>query len=691
MTRLWRCALMLLLLGSALSAQVQLRIITSSLPQGTVGTPYNASLAATGGTTPYFWTVASGTLPPGLTLSTLGTLGTITGTPTAGGTYTVTFRVADANQTSAVLTLNMVVLAPVQFSVSTTSLPVATQGQSYSQVLVAANGTPPYQWAVTQGLPPGLTLSASGTISGTPTTLGTFSFQVQATDSAQHTAVGALSITVNPAPLTITTVPPLFSGIVGIAYSQSFSASGGRPPYTWSILSGGVTGLTLDPTSGTLQGTPQTAGTFSLTVQAADSAGSKVSESFSLVVNQPSLTLIVSGQLPAGAVGVAYSQKFPIGVSGGTAPYTWSVTGGSVPGLVFDPVNVALSGTPTAPGSFTLTVQVRDSAGLTSSRPFSLTIAPAALTITTVRQLPDATFNTPVSVQFVASGGAPPYTWAANGLPTGLAIDANSGIVSGSPIAAGNFSFAVTVSDSALNHYSDRFSINVDLPPTPNVTITGLSAVVPAAQQFTVQVALAAAFPVDITGQAILSFAPDSGPTDRTVLFASGGTTASFTIPAGSTTPSSTVPLALQTGTVSGTITISLRLQAGVSDITPSPAPTISTQIVAAAPVIQSAQMSLSGNTISITVTGYTTAREITQAVFAFSAASGQTLQAGASSITVPVDTLFGSWFQDSTNAAYGSQFVYTQTFTIQGTASAVIPQSVTLTNRIGSTTSAIH
>jgi hypothetical protein len=688
MTRSWRCFAIVLLLAGPLFAQFPLSVVTSSLPQGTIGTLYSAGLAATGGVYPYTWTIDNGTLPPGLNLTTVGS---IVGTPTTAGVYTITFRVTDIAQAVATRSLTIVVMAPPQFSITTSSLPSATQGQNYSQTLTAANGTPPYQWTAGQGLPPGLSLSASGVLSGIPTALGTFNFQVQAMDTAQHAATATLSLIVNPAPLTITTVPPLFSGIVGVTYTQSFAASGGRPPYTWSILSGSIPGLSLDPASGTLQGTPQNAGTFNLTIQVTDSGGSKASQTFSVVVNQPSLTMIISGQLPSGAVGVPYNQKIPATVSGGTPPYTWSAISGTVPGLVFDAANVALTGTPTAAGSFTLTIQVRDSAGLTASRPFTLAVAPASLNITSNRQLPDSTFNTPYSQQLTASGGVPPYTWSANGLPTGMAIDANLGTISGTPIAAGSFSFAVTVADSTLNHYSDRFSLNVDLPSTPPVTLTGLSGVVPPAQQFPIQIALGAPFPVDIAGQAILSFAPDTGPTDRTVVFSSGGTTAGFTIPAGATTPTFAVPLALQTGTVSGTITVSLRLQAGVSDITPTPAPAIAAQVAAAAPVIKNVQVSRSGSTISIAVTGFSTAREVTQAIFTFSAASGQSLQSGASSITVPVTDLFGSWFQDSTNSAYGSQFVFTQPFTVQGDATAVIPGSVTLVNRIGSTTTSIN
>src|SRR5207249_795306 len=110
-------------------------------------------------------------------------------------------------------------------TILTTSLPQGTVGVFYSQSIVANDGTPPYQWSVGQGLPAGLTLSASGIVSGIPTTSGTFNFQVRVIDAAQQAAVANLSITINPGPLAITTVPPLFSGIVGIPYAQSFSAS----------------------------------------------------------------------------------------------------------------------------------------------------------------------------------------------------------------------------------------------------------------------------------------------------------------------------------------------------------------------------------------------------------------------------------------------------------------------------------
>src|SRR6185436_8775777 len=103
------------------------------------------------------------------------------------------------------------------------------------------------------------------------------------------------------------------------------------------------------------------------------------------------ITLV--GQPVAGTVGVPYNQKLPVVANGGTAPITWSLAAGSVPGLSFDASTLTLSGTPTTAGNFDLTVQANDAAGLSARRVVTITIAPAALSITTTRQLPDVALN----------------------------------------------------------------------------------------------------------------------------------------------------------------------------------------------------------------------------------------------------------------------------------------------------------
>jgi hypothetical protein len=665
-------SLLLTITGSALT------ISTASLPGGTVGTAYTSTLAATGGVPPYTWT-ATGSLPAGLALSGTGVL---SGTPSAGGSFTIGVKVTDSQGVTATKSLPLSVTGVAITTAAT--LPNGTASLPYSQTLSVTSGSAPYTWSTGASLPPGLSLSAAGVISGTPSVAGSFSFTIAVTDSGGQSATQTFTVTINPAPLTITTVTPLFDGIVGTLYSQTFSASGGTKPYQWSIVSGNTGDLRLDPVSGALQGTPQTTGTLDFTIQVADNAGARVTGAYTITIRPPSLTIVTAASLPQGAVGGAYSQQFS--VVGGTPPYTWSLTSGSVPGLSFNASQVILAGTPSTAGTFTFTLQARDSAGLTVSRSFTIVIGAAALTITTDTQLPDGTLGAPYSYQMSAAGGSLPYTWSATGLPAGLTIDPNTGIISGILNAAEPPPFAIRVVDSARLSATNQFRINAALPRVPTVTLSGLPASIGPAQQVALQIGIDSAFPAAISGQAIVSFSPEVGGGDGTIQFSTGGVTAPFTIPAGATTAAAAI--ALQTGTVAGQLSVSLRLQAAGLDVTPSPAPVISAHIDQAAPVIQSATFTRSGNGFSIQIAGYSTAREITQAVFTFAAGAGQTLQ--SSQITVPVDTIFGGWYQDATHTAYGSQFVYTQPFTIQGDATAVTPQSVTLVNRKGTVTATL-
>ena len=176
-------ALEILPAGSSSSLQFS----TSSLQAGQVGAAYSTMIQATGGTTPYHWSVSSGTLPAGLTLS--ATTGTISGTPTTSGSSTFTAKVTDSTSPTAQTATKSLTItvasasSPVQ--ISTNSLPSGQVALPYSTTLAAIDGIAPYKWTITSGaLPAGLTLATSGAISGTPTTSGTFSFTVHVADSA---------------------------------------------------------------------------------------------------------------------------------------------------------------------------------------------------------------------------------------------------------------------------------------------------------------------------------------------------------------------------------------------------------------------------------------------------------------------------------------------------------------------------
>ena len=183
-----------------------LTITTTSLPGGTVGQAYSQSVTATGGTTAYSWSIVSGSLPPGLSLSPTGTpSATISGTPTTAGTYNFTVQVTDSAAATDTQALSITIAPAPTLTITTTSLPGGTVGQAYSQAVTATGGATPYSWSIVSGsLPPGLSLSPTGTpsttVSGTPTTAGTYNFTVQVTDSVAATDTQALSITISSAP-----------------------------------------------------------------------------------------------------------------------------------------------------------------------------------------------------------------------------------------------------------------------------------------------------------------------------------------------------------------------------------------------------------------------------------------------------------------------------------------------------------
>ncbi len=364
-------------------------IIQSTLPTGQVGVPYSATVTATGGVAPYNWSVSSGTLPSGLTLTSNpdGT-GLISGTPTTLGTSTFTLQVLDSESPPASgisAPLNIYIEGFV--TITTTSLPNGNVAIFYDNQLMATGGTAPYHWTITSGtLPPGLSLTTNtGVISGTPTTTGSYPFTVQVADSESTpaTATGSFTIVIAPTPPLLVSTSSLPGGSQGVYYNYTLAATGGVPPYSWSLAAGSMplpAGLTLSGT-GVIAGTPiGSSGSFPITVQVTDSDSptrNTASAPLTLTINAGPL-VVTTSSLPAGTASVPYSAT--LGAAGGTPPYTWTLIGGILPnGLTLNPTTGLISGTPSVSGSSpVIQFQVRDSAsGMALSRPVAITINPA--------------------------------------------------------------------------------------------------------------------------------------------------------------------------------------------------------------------------------------------------------------------------------------------------------------------------
>jgi hypothetical protein len=170
--------------------------VTDSLPDAVVAVAYSAALNASGGVPPYDWIVVSGALPPGIELSHDGVF---SGTPTTEGDFTFTVQVGSGSGDVDTGEFTITVLPAGSLTIVTSSLPAGEVGKDYSGLIEAVGGTAPYAWSIASGvLPPGLSLdAASGAISGTPSSSGTYLFTARVDDDASGFATRQLSIIVN--------------------------------------------------------------------------------------------------------------------------------------------------------------------------------------------------------------------------------------------------------------------------------------------------------------------------------------------------------------------------------------------------------------------------------------------------------------------------------------------------------------
>ncbi|ULA62414.1 MAG: hypothetical protein LZF86_20011 [Nitrospira sp.] len=471
------------------AAPPPLVITTSSLPSGSVGSSYNSTLVATGGTGAQTWSVISGTLPNGLTLTP--STGAIIGTPQIGsnGTASITVRVQDSGtpQQSTQKALSITIGLPAAPNITTTSLPAGVFNTGYSQTPSVTGGFGTLVWGITSGgLPPGLNLNPSnGSMSGTPTSTGSFSFTLRVTDSTSQSDDQSLTITITPpSPPTITAFT-LSAGTVNQAYTPTqLTATGGAAPLTWTVTPALPGGLTLNPTTGIISGIPTNGnnGVTNHTFRVTDSTHpiNQFGERTGTLTINANVTpvAITTTTLPTGIAGQSYIGQ--LAASGGTIPYTFSVnSGSSLPAGLNINAAGAITGTPTGSGTTSTTFHVQDSTSpnqqsATKALTITINAAPPPLTITTT-SLSVGTVGQAYNAQLQGSGGTPAYQWSVSpALPTNLQLDQATGAITGTPAANNSASYTFTLQDAASQSVQKSLTLTINAAPLP-LTITTAS------------------------------------------------------------------------------------------------------------------------------------------------------------------------------------------------------------------------
>ncbi len=614
------------------------------------------------------YTVAG--LPTGLTLNP--TTGGITGTASATGTNSLTLTAADAGGLSTTGLLGLTVVpnvAPV-FSGSIASV-TGTVGSLLTYTFPAtaftdANPGQSLSYAAI-GLPTGLSLNGTTRqITGTPSTSGTSSATVTATDAGGLSTTGTLGFTINPnrAPVVSNTLVSA-TGVVGSVFSYTIPANtftdADAQSFSYSAT-GLPAGLSLNAGAGTITGTPSASGVSSVTITATDTGSASVGSPLTITINANTAPAF-SGTLASATatVGSVFSYTLPTGsftdANGQTLSY---VATGLPAGLSLNTTNGAITGTPSASGTSSVTITATDTGNASANSSFSITVnantAPAfSGTLSSATGVVGQAFSYTLPTGAFTDANGQTLAYAATGLPAGLSLNAATGTITGTPTTAGNSTVTLRATDTGNLSASTTLGINIIGTPTFSGSLVSATGTVGQAFSYTLP---ANAF---ANGGQPLTYAATGLPTGLSLNAATGAITGT---PSASGTNSVTLT-ATNTATLSASGTVGITISNSVASN--------------AAPVVSGSLVSATG----------TVGQSFTYALptGAFTDPEGQTLTYSASGLPAGLSVNAGTGALTGTPSATGTSAVVIRA-TDTGGLSASSTLGITISSSVTSGTS---